>query len=383
MGKFGEQLLGAVSGGLTGGLASGISGSVGGLLGNIGYGRRVKKQLNAQKQLNEQAASLNYEYGEKAAENAYRRQMEMYERSYNDQSYSAMRKQMEDAGLSVGLMYGGNGSGGAGGATTGAPQGATGGAIAGEAPRATEREALALQRTQLGLGLQKLKSEVAINEASVEKIQADAELARSEAGKTAEEKITTMQMREWQVEGAKQLGKQSWISNIRNEYEDSQKMSDPEDMTYYNEKFGEYKIIREATSTQGRIADVLKTIGEANNNEAQASAATALSRLNNAKADGYWKELQIELIKGNALAAMAAAQKLQAETGKLDFEHKYGIKMTAYQWAMLGKDAAQMILGAVGTFKGSKTLNTVTKEIWDKHGEFQGGTTTTTSTTKK
>ena len=68
----------------------------------------------------------DYQYGEKAAENAYNRQLAMYQRSYEDQSYKAMVEQMEDAGLSVGLMYGGSGSGGGAGAMSGAPKGDTG-----------------------------------------------------------------------------------------------------------------------------------------------------------------------------------------------------------------------------------------------------------------
>ena len=51
--------------------SSAISAGIGaglGLLGNIGAGKRQKKaieaQKNAQKELNEQAASLNYEYGD-------------------------------------------------------------------------------------------------------------------------------------------------------------------------------------------------------------------------------------------------------------------------------------------------------------------------------
>ena len=110
-GKIGES---AMSTGISGAIGAGL-----GLLGSIGAGKRQRKaieaQKNAQKELNEQAASLNYEYGEKAAENAYDRQLAMYNRSYEDQSYKAMVKQMKEAGLSVGLMYGGNGSGGGAG----------------------------------------------------------------------------------------------------------------------------------------------------------------------------------------------------------------------------------------------------------------------------
>ena len=107
MGWLGDALKSvgnATADGLTGGLTSGLSGAISGIFGGIGAKKRLKRQVDAQKQLNEQAAKLNYEYGEKAAEDAYKRQMEMYERSYQDQSYAAMCGQMEDAGLSVGLL---------------------------------------------------------------------------------------------------------------------------------------------------------------------------------------------------------------------------------------------------------------------------------------
>lgn len=194
MGLFGS-LLNSAADGITGGLASGISGAVSGLFGGIGAKKRMKRQVDAQKQLNEQAAKLNYEYGEKAAENAYRRQMEMYERSYQDQSYSAMRQQMEDAGLSVGLMYGGGGSGGAGGATTGAPQGETGGAEAGRADSPAAQQAAAIQQAQLGLGLVSMKKDLAIKDAQIEEINATAAAKRAEAGLSTQKTITEMQAR--------------------------------------------------------------------------------------------------------------------------------------------------------------------------------------------
>lgn len=203
MGWFGDALKStgnAIADGLTGGLTSGISGTIGGLFGGIGAKKRLKRQVEAQKQLNEQAAKLNYEYGEKAAENAYKRQMQMYERSYQDQSYSAMRQQMEDAGLSVGLMYGGSGSGGAGGATTGAPQGETGGAEAGRADSPAAQQAAAIQQAQLGLGLVSMKKDLAMKDAQIEEINATAEAKRAEAGLTAEKKITEIQTRKPLVE---------------------------------------------------------------------------------------------------------------------------------------------------------------------------------------
>ena len=68
MGFFGKAL-NATANGLTGGISGGISSAVEGMIGLIGQGKRQKKQLEMQKKLNEQVAQLNYEYGEKAAEN--------------------------------------------------------------------------------------------------------------------------------------------------------------------------------------------------------------------------------------------------------------------------------------------------------------------------
>lgn len=359
MGWFGD----ALKSGLAGGLSSGLSGAVSGLFGGIGYGSKLKKQVNAQKQLNEQAAKLNYEYGEKAAENAYQRQMQMYERSYQDQSYSAMRQQMEDAGLSVGLMYGGGSPGGAGGATTGAPQGETGGAEAGRADSPAAQQAAAIQQAQLGLGLVSMKKDLAIKDAQIKEINAAAAKQRAEAENITEQKITEVQQRDWIVRGAKEIAHTHYIDRLRKEFEDTQPAEGGQDMEWNDAQFGAYKIVYEGMRNQETRVGVLEAISRTNKNDEERNAAKALARLNNTKADGYWRELQIELIKGNALAAMAAAQKLNAEMKKLDLEHKYGYKMGPLQWVQLGKDGAEFLLSAVNTFMGKKAGAAMAKTI--------------------
>ena len=190
MGKLWDSAKEIGGSALKGGLTSGLTGAITSLFGGD------RKQLKMQKELNEQAARLNYESGEKDAENAYQRQLKMYERSYQDQSYSAMRKQMEDAGLSIGLMYGGSGSGGGQGEMTGAPQGATGGAQAGKAPTAVERQMANMQMSQLALTMENLRADVDVKKTMQEKNLADAEAARANAGLSSEKRITEMQARE-------------------------------------------------------------------------------------------------------------------------------------------------------------------------------------------
>lgn len=151
------------------GAAGSFANAIGGLF-KPSVKKQIKWQKEAQKELNEQAADLNYRYGEMSAQNAYNRQMEMYERSYQDNSYSAMRKQMEDAGLSAGLMYGNGGSGGGAGSMTGAPQGETGGATAGDAgmalSAAMQMEGIKTQRIAVA-------ADAALKYAQVEKLEAD------------------------------------------------------------------------------------------------------------------------------------------------------------------------------------------------------------------
>ena len=111
---------------------SGIIGGASGILTILGIGRR--RQIRQQKEMAENAAKINYKYGEMAAENAFERQQVLYNRTYQDQSYANQVAQMDAAGLSPGLMYGkGDAGGGGSGSTTGAPMGATGAAGAGSA----------------------------------------------------------------------------------------------------------------------------------------------------------------------------------------------------------------------------------------------------------
>lgn len=160
----GESLLGGL-----------VSGGIGQITSSLFGGNsqkpfwQIREEQNA---LNADAAKINYEYGEKAAQNAYNRQMEAYRQSYQDQSYQAMRKQMEDAGLSVGLMYGNGSSGGGAGQLGGGTQGNTGGAVAGNAAQAY---GMALQSKQLELQERQVNADAALKQAQAQNIEKQTE----------------------------------------------------------------------------------------------------------------------------------------------------------------------------------------------------------------
>ena len=130
------------------------------------YGELTRERSKRdQKIANEQAAELNYQYGEKAAENADARARAIYT-DFN--SPEARVKQLEAAGLSTSLMYGSGGGGGGSAAATTASQGSGAGGQQGKTPQS------AIEGAQLGLML-----------AQIRNLNADAEKKKVEATKTA------------------------------------------------------------------------------------------------------------------------------------------------------------------------------------------------------
>ena len=348
MGWFGDALksVGNVAAdGLTGGLSSGLTGAIGGLLGGIGAKKRMKRQVEAQKELNEQAAKLNYEYGEKAAENAYKRQMEMYERSYQDQSYTAMRGQMEDAGLSVGLMYGGGGSGGGGGATTGAPQGETGGAEAGRADGAAAQQAAAIQQTQMGLGLVSMKKDLAIKDAQIDEINAAAAKQRAEAEHIAEQKITEMQMRPIRYRELFEKGKGEYIRNLESYFEDAFEGNEKDKLDVYDDMFGEHTIIGRRLKSRQGTQDVINTQAQIYERQQNAAAAKALAELNTEKKKYVYMEAM-------AAAKNADAHMLEAKSKELATLFETGDYVTWRTWAEYAAQGAQMLTDIAGRIIG-------------------------------
>ena len=79
------------------------------IIGTAGSILQNKIQNEQSKQNIEHAAAVNYGYGEKSADNAQARTKALYSELYSPE---AKVKQLKEAGLSVGLMYGQGGPGG-------------------------------------------------------------------------------------------------------------------------------------------------------------------------------------------------------------------------------------------------------------------------------
>lgn len=278
---------------------SGVVGNTSGILNMLGIGRR--RQIRQQKEMVENAAKINFKYGEMAAENAFERQQVLYNRTYQDQSYANQVAQMDAAGLSPGLMYAKGGAGGGGaGSTTGAPMGATGATGAGGAadPNA---------QLQALMSLRQVRMNERKNEAEINLLNTQAKALEAEAGKNKEETTSIIEKRIWQVKQEMFEGWKGFIDTANQLWDQMVKWQPTKKTTingkeieipkYFeieDDKFG--KIVFGQESFQGDMMTAEKQILE---------GTAAIKTLESIYAD---KKLSAEIKKINADACSGMAQ---------------------------------------------------------------------------
>lgn len=154
-------LAGAVTGGI-GSIISGGLGLLGGLFKRNNNGFKNQQKLMQQAwEYEKEGMGLQYNYGQQAADAEYKRNLQMWK----DTNFGAQRAEMEDAGLSVGLMYG-NGGGQA--AST-----AGGDGMQPSGPKMNPVEA-ALQQQAMGLQLKQIEAQNRLASAETAKTLAEA-----------------------------------------------------------------------------------------------------------------------------------------------------------------------------------------------------------------
>lgn len=278
---------------------SGIMGKGSEILNMLGVGRR--RQVEQQKEMMENAAQINYKYGEMAARNAFERQQVLYNRTYQDQSYANQVAQMDAAGLSPGLMYGKGGAGGGGaGSTTGAPMGATGATGAGSAADPN-------MQLQALMSLRQVRMSERKNEAEIKLLNTQAKALEAEAGKNQEETQSIIEKRLWQVKQEMFEGWKGFIDTANQLWDqmikwqptkkttiDGKEIEIPKYFEIEDDKFG--KIVFGEESFQGDMMKAEKQILE---------GTAAIKTLESIYAD---EKLSAEIKKINADACSAMAQ---------------------------------------------------------------------------
>lgn len=301
---------------------SGIVGSASGILNTLGIGRR--RQIRQQKEMVENAAKINYKYGEMAAENAFERQQALYNRTYQDQSYANQVAQMDAAGLSPGLMYGKGGAGGGGaGSTTGAPMGATGATGAGTAadPNA---------QLQALMSLRQVRMSERKNEAEINLLNTQAEALKAEAEKNTEETTTIIEKRIWQVKQEMFEGWKGFIDTANQLWDqmvkwqptqkttiDGKEIEIPKYFEIEDDKFG--KIVFGEESFQGDMIKAEKQILEGT-----AAIKTLESIYADEKLSAEVKRINADACSGMAQAAYyyAAGKTQEAEAKILEVKKR-------------------------------------------------------------
>lgn len=301
---------------------SGIIGGASGILNMLGLGR--KKQIQQQKEMLENAAQINYKYGEMAAENAFERQQVLYNRTYQDQSYANQVAQMDAAGLSPGLMYGKGGAGGGGaGSTTGAPMGATGTAGAGTAADPN-------MQLQALMSLRQIRMNERKNDAEVNLLNTQAEALKAQAGKNREETQSIIEKRLWQVKQEMFEGWEAFINTANQLWDQMVKWQPTEKVTidgkeveipkYFeieDDKFG--KIVFGEESFQGGMMKAEKQILEGT-----AAIKTLESIYADEKLSAEIRKINADACSGMAQAAYyyAAGETQKAETKMLEVKKR-------------------------------------------------------------
>lgn len=301
---------------------SGIIGTASGILNMLGVGRR--KQVEQQKEMMENAARINYKYGEMAANNAFERQQVLYDRTYQDQSFANQVAQMDAAGLSPGLMYGKGGAGGGGaGSTTGAPMGATGATGSGTAADPN-------MQLQALMSLRQVRMSERKNEAEINLLNKQAEALEAEAGKNQEETQSIVEKRIWQVKQEMFSGWKSFINTANQLWDQMVKWQPTEKMTidgkeveipkYFeieDDKFG--KIIFGEESFQGDMMEAEKQILEGT-----AAIKTLESIYADEKLSAEIRKINADACSGMAQAAYyyAAGETQKAETKMLEVKRR-------------------------------------------------------------
>lgn len=344
---LGATLAGAATSGLAGAVTGGIGSIIGGGLGLLGnLFKKNNNGLKNQQKLMQQAweyekegMGLQYNYGQQAADAEYKRNLQMWK----DTNFSAQRAEMEDAKLSVGLMYG-NGGGSA--AST-----AGGTATQPSAPNTNPVE-VALQQESMGLQLKQ--------------IEAQNRLANAQATKTIAEanKIAGVD-----TKGQELQNKWQEIENrIQTSREDIEQSNTKAAAANADKAIEDWKISvleREYLDNiqEERVTLLVSEIAKIQKEGSLAESATDVNYHTARKIGKEVENFYYEMIT-KRMSAEAAKESAENMLKKIENDYKLGSDQNLREWIYGGVDRINGILETIVKFKnGAQILETITKKI--------------------
>lgn len=343
---LGAKLADAATAGLTGAVTGGIGSIVSGGLGLLGgLFKRNNNGFKNQQKLMQQAweyekegMGLQYNYGQQAADAEYKRNLQMWK----DTNFGAQRAEMEDAGLSVGLMYG-NGGGQA--AST-----AGGTASQPNAPKTNPVE-VALQQQSLGLQLKQIEAQNRL--ANAEATKAIAEANKIAGVDTKGQELSN----KWQeIENRIQLSKENIAeSNITEAAANAKKAIELWKQEALNTKYLDKTQEERVTKLVSEIA-LLQKEGAVQNSIVDVNYNTARKiqkEVENFYYDMITRRMSAEAAKEQAAAMIdKIAKDYELGKGHLDNENQKNLR----EWIYGGIDQLSEIIESISKFKQAQAL---------------------------
>lgn len=328
-----------------GGIIGGGLGLLGGLFGSGNSTKQQKELMDRAWEYEKEGMGMQYQYGQMAANEAQRRNLEMWEST----NFEQQRKHLEAAGLSAALMYGGSGAGStstAGGQAT-QPSGPTSNPVG-----------MALQYKQIEQQNEAIKSQTILNQAEAAKALAEAKKTSGVDTQKAESEI------KWQeIENRIQESKEKIASsNIVEAKANAKKAIEGFNQAMLNTEYLN-KTLQQRIQT---VTDQLSLL------QKQGLKEEAVIDLTNAQATKVRKEIDIlwydaitkrtsaEALKKQASAAVERiAKEYELGKGHLSLEEQKNLR----EWIYNGINQITDIVGIVGKAKnGAELLKIMAKK---------------------
>lgn len=344
---LGAKLAGAATSGLAGAVTEGIGSIISGGLGLLGG--LFKKNNNGfknQQKLMQQAweyekegMGLQYNYGQQAADAEYKRNLQMWK----DTNFEAQRAEMEDAGLSVGLMYG-NGGGQA--AST-----AGGDGIQPSGPKMNPVEA-ALQQQAMGLQLKQIEAQNRLANAEATKTIAE---ANKIAG--VDTKGQELQNKWQEIENRIQTSRESIEqSNMKAAAANADKAVEDWKISVLEREYLD-------NVQEDRVTLLISEIAKIQKEGSLAESATDINYQTARKIQKEVENFYYEMIT-RRMGAEAAKESAENMLKKIENDYKLGSDQNLREWIYGGVDRINGILETIVKFKnGGKILETIAKKI--------------------
>lgn len=335
-----------------GGIIGGGLGLLGGLFGSGNSTKQQKELMDKAWEYEKEGMGMQYQYGQMAANEAQKRNLEMWEST----NFEQQRKHLEEAGLSAALMYGGSGAGStstAGGQAT-QPSGPTSNPVG-----------MALQYKQIEQQNEAIKSQTMLNQAEAAKALAEAKKTGGVDTKKTETEIKWQEIENRIQESREQIAS----SNITEAQANAKKAMEELNQAMLNTEYLD-------KTQQQRVQTITEQLALL---QKQGLKEEAVIDLTNAQATKVRKEIDIlwydaitkrtsaEALKKQADAAVdKIAKEYELGKGRLSLEEQKNLR----EWIYNGIDQITNIVGVVGKIKnGMDVLEGISQTIKDNRNK--------------